>query len=69
MPCQITLNGRSEQLADDVRTVHQLLAVKGVNPARVVVELNRRILPRNQFESTSMSAGDVVEVVTFVGGG
>lgn len=69
MPCQITLNGRSEQLADDVRTVHQLLAVKGVNPARVAVELNRRILPRNQFESTSLSAGDVVEVVTFVGGG
>lgn len=69
MPCQITLNGRSEQFADDVRTVHQLLAVKGVNPARVAVELNRRILPRNQFESTSLSAGDVVEVVTFVGGG
>ncbi|HZK67014.1 MAG TPA: sulfur carrier protein ThiS [Chloroflexota bacterium] len=69
MPCQIRLNGRSEQLSDDVRTVHQLLAVKGVNPARVAVELNRRILPRNQFESTSLSAGDVVEVVTFVGGG
>lgn len=69
MPCQIILNGQPEQLAEDVRTVHQLLAVKGVNPARVAVELNRRILPRNQFESTSLSAGDVVEVVTFVGGG
>lgn len=69
MPLQITLNGQPEQISDDVCTVHQLLIDKEVNPTRVAVELNRRILPRNQFESTPLSAGDVVEVVTFVGGG
>ena len=68
MSCQITLNGRAETVSEGI-TLLQLLEDKGVNPARVAVELNRRILPRDEYASTRLKSGDVIEVVTFVGGG
>ena len=65
---QITLNGKPEAVAEGL-TLLQLLESKGVNPKRVAVELNRRILSRDEFASTQLKGGDAVEVVTFVGGG
>ncbi len=64
----IQVNGNTETIPDGM-TVAGLLEKKGVNPNRVVVELNRRILPREEYASTVLRAGDVMEVVTFVGGG
>jgi sulfur carrier protein len=37
--------------------------------AAVAVELNMEIVPGSQFESTILSEGDVVEIVSLVGGG
>jgi len=68
MAHEITLNGKPE-IVEDGATVAQLLVAKGVNPGRVAVELNRRIIRREEFESTRLNAGDVLELVTFVGGG
>ncbi|MHB1162696.1 MAG: sulfur carrier protein ThiS [Chloroflexota bacterium] len=65
---QITLNGKPESIEKGA-TVVSLLQSKGVNPARVAVELNRRILRREEYATTLLSAGDALEVVTFVGGG
>jgi thiamine biosynthesis protein ThiS len=64
----IQLNGNSEEVAE-ATTVSGLLDSRGVNPNRVVVELNRRILAREEYTTTSITAGDILEVVTFVGGG
>lgn len=68
MACQITLNGKAESVEDGT-TLAQLLEARGVNPRRVAVEFNRRILPREEFATTLLRAGDALEVVTFVGGG
>lgn len=68
MANQIILNGKPETVQSG-STIAQLLETKGVNPARVAVELNRRILRREEYDSTCLGDGDVVEVVTFVGGG
>ncbi|MHB8993567.1 MAG: sulfur carrier protein ThiS [Chloroflexota bacterium] len=65
---QITLNGKPESIEKGAPVV-SLLQSKGVNPARVAVELNRRILRREEYATTLLSAGDALEVVTFVGGG
>ena len=68
MTLHITLNGKPEGV-EEGSTVSALLQAKGVNPARVAVELNRRILRREEYATTRLSAGDALEVVTFVGGG
>jgi sulfur carrier protein len=36
---------------------------------RVAVELNRAIVPRDQWAATGLSDGDRLEIVHFVGGG
>ena len=40
-----------------------------LNPTLVVVELNREILDRNRYDEVAVAAGDVLELVHFVGGG
>jgi sulfur carrier protein len=36
---------------------------------RIAVECNEQIIPKSQYESYILHAGDVVEIVSFVGGG
>jgi sulfur carrier protein len=36
---------------------------------RVAVEINRAVIPRAHYDSVRLNPGDVVEVISFVGGG
>lgn len=56
-------------LPQDVRTVSRLLEHLGVEKRIVVVEQNRRILEREEHDSTPLAEGDSIEIVHFVGGG
>jgi thiazole synthase len=64
----VTLNGKPHQIADGV-TLLDLLKQLEVQPSRVVVEHNREIRRRDDFETTVVHAGDELELVYFVGGG
>lgn len=46
-----------------------LLEQLGMKADRVAVELNRAIVPRDQWDRTQLSDGDRLEIVHFVGGG
>jgi sulfur carrier protein len=46
-----------------------LLEQLGMKADRVAVELNRNIVPREQWAQTSLGDGDHIEIVQFVGGG
>ena len=35
----------------------------------IVVELNEEILPKTEYDSTAIADGDVVEILSFMGGG
>ena len=39
------------------------------NPKHIVVELNEEILPKTEYDSTAIADGDVVEILSFMGGG
>lgn len=64
---KIHINGEPRETA--ALTVGALLAELGIDPARVAVELDRAIVSREAFDTTSLSAGDRVEIVRFVSGG
>lgn len=64
----IQINGEAKEITDGL-TVTQLLEELQIRPGRVVVELNRDILPRDNFGVTILKAGDALEIVHFVGGG
>jgi len=50
-------------------TLHGLVEQLGMKPDRVAVELNRDIVPRDQWARTELAEGDRLEIVHFVGGG
>ncbi len=64
----ITLNGESREVPDGL-TVSDLIAHLNLVSGRVAVERNREILPRDRWPSVAVAAGDVFEIVHFVGGG
>jgi thiamine biosynthesis protein ThiS len=49
--------------------VDQFLETLGMKEGRVAVEVNRQIVKRENWPTTLIQPGDVVEIVHFVGGG
>lgn len=65
---QITLNGQPRDVTPDA-TVAGLLDELGLTGQPVAVEVNLEVVPRARHAVCTLTAGDQVEVVTFVGGG
>src|SRR5262252_5313188 len=62
------INGELREFPDGL-SVAALVTQLGMKPDRVAVELNREIVPRSAWETTSLKDRDQLEVVHFVGGG
>jgi thiamine biosynthesis protein ThiS len=65
---EITVNGQSRPISEG-QTLLGLLETLGVDPARVAVELDRKIVKRERWAETAVEPGARVEIVQFVGGG
>jgi thiamine biosynthesis protein ThiS len=64
----VEVNGETREAPAGTNVVG-LLEQLGLNTGRVAIEYNFKILPRVQWESTRLAAGDRLEIVQFVGGG
>ena len=64
----IKLNGELVELTE-VNTIQQLLAYYKLEDRLVIVELNRDIILKDQYQETIINSGDEIELVHFVGGG
>lgn len=64
----ITVNGEPKVAASG-STVTQLLESLALRAGRVAIERNLQILPRSEWATTEVAAGDRYEIVQFVGGG
>ena len=49
--------------------ISELIDELGLKAERLAVEVNRRIVRRAEWPSTTLREGDKVEIVHFVGGG
>ncbi len=65
---QITINNDVSEYPVGL-TVRQLLDTLGLAGQYVAVERNREIVPHRTFGDTVLAEGDVLEIVTLVGGG
>ena len=64
----VTINGAVHTL-DEGLTIAQLLVQLGKNPKLLAVERNYELVPRAQHAERPLTEGDVLEIVTLVGGG
>jgi sulfur carrier protein len=63
-----TVNGVEQELPDGL-TVSALLDHLGVRRERVAVERNGAVVKRARHAEEQLAPGDVLEIVSFVGGG
>ena len=64
---QVKINGKPEEISGG--TVLDLLQAKKIEPQMVAVELNDTVLDRNHLATTTLSDGDRVEFLFYMGGG
>jgi thiamine biosynthesis protein ThiS len=65
---KLVINGEARDFNPPV-TLAGLVDQLDMKADRVAVELNRSIVPREQWQATNLAEGDRLEIVHFVGGG
>jgi len=65
---RLTING---EIKDNVlaTSLKGLLEELGIISGRVAVEVNSQVIKKSDYESFRLNEGDVIEIVSFVGGG
>jgi len=65
---QLAVNGQMQESNDDI-TLLEYLQGNGIDMNAVVVEHNRSVVKADDFGTTVLNDGDVLEILQFVGGG
>ena len=65
---KLVINGEERSFGDDL-TLSSLVGQLGLKADRVAIELNQKIVRRDDWSATTLHEGDRLEVVHFVGGG
>lgn len=63
----VKVNGKEMDISGV--TLSEYLAGTKYEPARIAVEKNGDIVVKSSYDKTVLQDGDVVEIVSFVGGG
>lgn len=63
----VFVNGK-EQAANG-KTVEDIINEMNIDKRTIAVELNEEIVSKADYDKTTLKDGDVLEVVSFVGGG
>ncbi len=65
---KIQANGQERELSNG-KLLGEFLEENQYQKERIAVELNGDIVPKSRYGETVLQEGDVLEVVSFVGGG
>lgn len=63
----IKING--EKIDKDELNLSEYLKENNYQMQKIAIECNEEIVPKSQYESFILHSGDVVEIVSLVGGG
>lgn len=63
----VTINGTNIDAAG--MQLRQYLEHQGLHAGCIAIELNGHIVPRSTYDTVTLTDGDSVEIVHFVGGG
>ena len=63
----VKINGKQEEIQE--KTVLDLLKAKEIEPQMVSVEVNSKIIDREEYSKMPLKEGDGIEFLFFMGGG
>jgi len=64
----ILLNNKKEKITEEI-TLEQLIKVKNINNKYFAVEINKQVIPKSNYHKHVIQNGDVIEIITAIGGG
>ena len=64
----IKINGK-ETMAAQGRTLAEYLTSEGFDTERIAVECDGKIIPKKDYVNKIILDGEIIEIVSFVGGG
>ena len=65
----ITINGDEYETEMTGKTIKEMIDTLKFDERTIAVELNEDIISKNNYSNQVLKDGDIVEVVSFVGGG
>ncbi len=65
---QVTINAETKELPEAC-SVAQMIELLSLQNKRLAVEINKELVPRSEFASHQIQAGDEIEIVQAIGGG
>ena len=65
---EITINGKTEQVPGEL-SIQEFLQIRNIDSDRVVIEHNKNILKKDDWQKTVLGNGDQLEIIQIVGGG
>ncbi|MFQ5480210.1 MAG: sulfur carrier protein ThiS [Thermodesulfobacteriota bacterium] len=65
---QVTINGKPKEVKEKT-TLQDLLTGLAIQRRGTAVEINKEIVPRASHAQKIIEEGDVIEIITMVGGG
>lgn len=67
---KLKINGKQQEIKDQNSfSLAKLIEVKGLNCKSIVVEYNHEIISQQEWEKVILKQDDIIEIVSFVGGG
>ena len=63
----VKINGKDVEAGG--KTLNEYLQIANYDSRTIVIELNEEIVPKAQYDDTILQDGDVVEIISFMGGG
>lgn len=63
----IKINGKLIEAAG--MSIAEYLTKENFDARKIAVEINEEIVPKNKFAEVILQDGDVVEIISFMGGG
>ncbi|MCD7035217.1 sulfur carrier protein ThiS [Metabacillus sp. GX 13764] len=66
---RLCINGTKRDMPDELTTVADAVRYLGLSEKTIIVEQNGGILQKEDHENAVLKDEDVLEIVTFVGGG
>lgn len=64
----MVINGEVMDLKNGI-SINEILESLGIDPEKVVVEVDLEIVDRNEFSVKKLSSDSKIEIIRFVGGG
>ena len=65
---KIILNGKQFSI-DKKMSIKDILAQNNIGEKNIVVEVNKEIISKSQWDQTILKENDQIEIITAVGGG